>query len=111
MKITRLSNEIMPGDTSVDSFPWLCLLHSVIWNTSQLQNGSKEVPSSLHYSIILDLTGIIEGFTNQLLDAILDSRTSFSFTAEELEELEDSDFWKDEENDIKGEDGDFNLRL
>lgn len=111
MKVTKLTNEIMQGDSSVDSYPWLSLLHSLHWKLSQLDKVSTVISSSLFYSIILDLTGIIEGFTNQTLDRILESRTSFSFTAEELEELEETDFWDEPNENESNEESEFNERL
>lgn len=111
MKITTLTNEIFPGDISVDSYPWLSLLHSLNWKMNQQNSVSKAISSSLYYSIILDLTGIIEGFTNQTLDRILELRTSFSFTAEQLEDLEGTDFWNESDNEEPNEESEFNARL
>ncbi|WP_299684448.1 hypothetical protein [uncultured Dokdonia sp.] len=107
MKTTILTNEIFPGDISVDSYPWLSLLEIVNWKIDQLDIVNESISSSLYYSIILDLAGIIEGFTNQTLDTVLDLRTSVSYTIEELADLKDSDFWEDSKN----EEDDFNLRL
>ncbi len=108
MKTTKLTNEIISGDTSIDSYPWLSLLEIVNWKVSELNLVSNKISSSLYYSIILDLTGIIEGFTNQVLDTVLDLRTSVSYTFEELEELENSEFWEDNES---SKEEDFNYRL
>lgn len=111
MKITTLTNEIIPGDTSVDSYPWLSLLHSLNWKMNAKKTVPKAVSLSLYYSIILDLTGIVEGFTNQTLDRILESRTSFSFTSEQLEELEETDFWDEPDNEAPDPESEFNTRL
>ncbi len=85
MKKTKLTNEISNLDFSCDSFPWLNILDATAWKLGEI-NKLKNC-HKLNYSIIINMTAVIEGYINHLMEIVLESRTNTIYTEAELDEI------------------------
>lgn len=100
MRTTFIKNGLDEEEFSIHSYPWQNLLDVVVWKIEQAKKVEFSIEHSLNYSLIVDLAGVVEGFTNHFLDIILEERTTTSYTEEQLDELIENNDKLEEENDF-----------